>query len=81
MQIKDWWLPELAGLGMGEMSEEGQKVQISNYKIKKSWEYGDVVQNLVIVVNIVYLKVAKRVDHKSSHKKNRFWSDVSIMVQ
>ena len=45
---------EIAWLGVGKMSGESQKVQTSNYKIKKPWGYGDVMYILVIVVNILY---------------------------
>ena len=35
-QRTDWWLPEVE-VGTGEMGEGGQKVQISRYKVIKSW--------------------------------------------
>ena len=33
----DWWQPEVGGREVGEMGEGGQKVQISSYKMNKSW--------------------------------------------
>ena len=62
---------------MGKMGEGGQKVQISSYKINKSWgcdvQHGDC--NTIIVL-IAYLKVAKRVDLKSSHHKKENCNNV-----
>lgn len=40
--IPDWWLPEVGGLGVGDgqnVCENGQKGQISSYKITKSSGY------------------------------------------
>lgn len=53
--------------GRGDISEEGQKVQIFSYKINKSW--GCDVQHVYVAHNLcfAYLKVAKRGDFKSSH--------------
>lgn len=45
------------------MAEGDQKVQTSTYEIIKSW--GCDIQHMTIVDNtIVYLKVAKRINHK-----------------
>ena len=35
-QRADWWLSEV-GQGVGEMDEDGQKVQTSGYEIHKCW--------------------------------------------
>ena len=56
---------------MGEMGEKGQKVEISSYKMSKSWgcnvQHGDYSQEYCIV----YLKVARGVDLKSSHHQKK----------
>ena len=56
------------GQGVGEMSEGGQNSQTSSYKVNRSWgynlQYGDYVYRYC-----VYLKVAKKVDLKSSQLK------------
>lgn len=53
------------------MGEGGQKVQTSAYKITKFWgfnvQHGDYSEQQCIV----YWKVAKRVDMKSSHRKKK----------
>ena len=57
------------GWKVGKMGEEDdQNVPISSYKINKSWGYN--IRYGYYIVNkkvITYLKVAKRVDLKSSH--------------
>ena len=49
------------------MGEGSQRVQTSNYKMNKCWgcnvQHGDYSQEY----RRVYLKVAKRIDFKSSH--------------
>ena len=45
-ELKDCWLPDLGGGWMvGEMTEEGQKVDTFSYKINKFWgsniQHGD----------------------------------------
>ena len=55
--------------GMGKMGEGDLKVQTWSYKINKSW---DVKYSMVIMVyNVTYLKIIKRVDLKSSHHKKK----------
>lgn len=53
------------------MGEVGQKVQTSGSKINKSWgcniQHGDCSQQYCIV----YLKVARRVDIKNYHHKEK----------
>lgn len=59
---------------VGEMHEGGQKVQTSGYTINKSW---DAPYSLVTRVKSAVVKVSKRSDFKSSHKKknmcDRVW--------
>ena len=54
------------------MGEGGQKVQVSSYKINKSW---DVIYSRGIhssqYCTTVYLKTAKRVDIKNFHQKKK----------
>ena len=57
------------GMGGGEMGEGGQKVQTSRYQINKCWRCD--AQHSDLVNNIVYLKVAKRINLKSSHHKKK----------
>lgn len=45
--------------GCGHMGEGNQKVQISSYKIDKTQ---DVMYSMIITLNNIVLKVAKRVD-------------------
>ena len=56
------------GRGVGEMS---QKIQTCSYKISKSWgcdlQHGDYSYQYCIV----YLKVAERIDLKSSHQREK----------
>ena len=37
-QRADWWWPETRGMGVREMSECSQKVQISSFKTDKLWK-------------------------------------------
>lgn len=48
---------------------KGVKRQTSSYKISKLW--GCYVQDGNYINNIVYLKVSKRIDLKSSHLKKK----------
>ena len=52
-----------------ELDERGQKVQTSHYKTNKSWVCNYTM--MTIVNNVVYVKVAKRVDLKSSDHKEK----------
>ena len=53
---------------MGKL-EDGQRVQTCRYKVDKIWgsdaQHGDYSEQHCII----YLKVAKRVDHQCSHHK------------
>ena len=53
------------------MSEGGQKVQISRYKINKSWRCNIQHGDYSLQYRRAYLKDAKRVDLKSSHHKKK----------
>ena len=59
------------GRGVGEMGKGGQKIQTSSYKTNKSWgcnvRHGDDCQQYCVV----YLKISKKVDLKSSHCKKK----------
>ena len=56
---------ESGGWGKGLFDEGGQKIQSSSYKISKSW--GCNIEHLLMI----YRKVIKRVDLKSSHHKEK----------
>ena len=51
-QRTDWWLPQV-GLEVGKLSKDGQKVQLSNYKITS----GDTLCNMVAIVNNTVLYI------------------------
>ena len=65
------------------MGERGQKIQTSSYKTNKCWgctvQHGDYNFKYCIA----YLKVAKRVDLKSYHKKKNVCCtpDMHIMLR
>lgn len=50
------------------MSEGGQKVHTSSYKVNKVWEFNDHSKQYCIV----YLKVAEKADLESSHQEKKF---------
>ena len=57
------------------MDEGGQKVQTLSFKIS----HEDVIYSIGTIINnsILHMKVAKRIDLKSSHhKKKKFCNDV-----
>ena len=56
---------------VGEMGEGGQKVQNSSFEINKSWGYDVLHGDCSSSCCVVYLKIAKRVDIKSSHHKKK----------
>ena len=65
------WLPEAGGGGLSKLDKRNQKVQVSSYKIKKSW---DVIYSRGIHSSqycTVYLKTAKRVDIKNFHQNKK----------
>ena len=53
------------------MGEGGQKVQISSYKINKSWDVMYSPGNNSLQYCTVYMKTAKRVDIKNFHQKKK----------
>ena len=54
-QRADWWLPGAGGKGeVGEVSEDGQRVQTSSYKMT-----GDVMYIMVTIVNNAFLYIWK----------------------
>ena len=57
------------GLEDGWNAERGSKCTNFHFKTHKSWACH--VQHAVIVNHAVYLKVAKRVDLKSSHHRKK----------
>ena len=53
------------------MGEGGQKVQVSSYKINKSWDITYSHGNNSLQYCTVYMKTAKRVDIKNFHQKKK----------
>ena len=54
---------------MGKMDEGGQKVQTLSFKIS----HEDVIYSIGTIINnsILHMKVAKRIDLKSSHHRKK----------
>ena len=75
VQRRGWWLSEVRhGLqsgGVGGLVKRVKGVTISGCKIC----FGDIVYNMVTIVKMLYctLKVAKRVNLKSSHHKKKIF--------
>ena len=69
------------GWRVGKMHKGGQNVQISTYTINKYWGCNAQHEDYSYYCFMVYLEVAKRVNPKSSHLKEKkyfFLSFVSI---
>ena len=57
--------------GVGKVGEGSEKIHTASYKTAKSLESWEGNNSMVTIVSIKCLKVAKRVDLKSSHHKKK----------
>ena len=57
--------------GVGKVGEGSEKTQTASYKTAKSLESWEGNNSMVTIVSIICLKVANRVDLKSSHHKKK----------
>ena len=58
-------------LRAGEKGESGQKIHTSSYKINKFWGCNGQHSAYSLQHCIVYLKVIKRINFKSSHRERK----------
>ena len=65
---------------MGELEEDGRKVQTSNYKINKYWGWNIQHDDIANSAVMMYGKFVTRINPKNSqHKKSFFLPNLSLL--